>query len=101
MKRFAILTAGGDTPALNATIHGAAVRANQRNIELIGLMRGFDSLFHARVPHVLLNPLFGLIPELDPTHGEAQLAAERLREEAMPPASESGVLSRVKGWLDK
>lgn len=23
MKRIAILTAGGDTPALNATIHGA------------------------------------------------------------------------------
>ena len=29
MKRIGILTAGGDTPALNATIHGAVVRANQ------------------------------------------------------------------------
>ena len=31
MKRIGILTAGGDTPALNATIHGAVVRANQRD----------------------------------------------------------------------
>ena len=28
MKRIAILTAGGDTPALNATLHGAIARAN-------------------------------------------------------------------------
>lgn len=27
MKRIGILSAGGDTPALNATIHGAVVRA--------------------------------------------------------------------------
>ena len=77
MKRIAILTAGGDTPALNATIHGAAVRANQRNIELIGLLRGFSSLFNPRVPHVVLNPLFGMIPELDPTHGGTILGSSR------------------------
>ena len=32
MKRIGILTAGGDTPALNATIKGAVVRANQRRV---------------------------------------------------------------------
>ena len=30
MKRIGILTAGGDTPAINATIVGAVVRACQR-----------------------------------------------------------------------
>ena len=38
MKRIGILTAGGDTPALNATIRGAIVRANQLQIEVIGLI---------------------------------------------------------------
>ena len=33
MKRIGILTAGGDTPALNATIHGAVIRANQLRYE--------------------------------------------------------------------
>jgi hypothetical protein len=37
MKRIGILTAGGDTPALNATIHGAVVRANQLKLEIYGL----------------------------------------------------------------
>src|SRR6056297_1603104 len=77
MKRIAILTAGGDTPALNATIHGATVRANQLRIELIGLLRGFSSLFDPRVPHLRLNPLFAEIPELDPTKGGTLLGSSR------------------------
>ena len=48
MKRLAILTAGGDTPALNAVIHGAVVRANQLRIELFGLIKGFNCLFNPR-----------------------------------------------------
>ena len=77
MKRIGILTAGGDTPALNATLHGAVVRANQRRVEIFGLIKGFNSLFNPRVPHVHLNPLFQTIPELDPTVGGTILGASR------------------------
>jgi 6-phosphofructokinase 1 len=77
MKRIGILTAGGDTPALNATIQGAVVRANQLRIEVIGLMKGFNSLFNPKVPHVHLNPLFQEIPEIDPTHGGTLIGSSR------------------------
>lgn len=77
MKRIAILTAGGDTPALNATIHGAVARANQLEIEVIGLIKGFNSLFNPTVPHVHLNPLFQAIPELDPTRGGTLIGSSR------------------------
>src|SRR5437868_8020662 len=77
MKRIGILTAGGDTPALNATIHGAVVRANQLKVEVFGLIKGFNSLFNPRVPHVHLNPLFSEIPELDPTKGGTLLGGSR------------------------
>src|SRR5262245_30800768 len=77
MKRIGILTAGGDTPALNATIHGAVVRANQLKIELYGLIKGFNCLFNPRVPHVHLNPLFQDIPELDPTKGGTLIGSSR------------------------
>jgi 6-phosphofructokinase len=77
MKRIGILTAGGDTPALNATIHGAVVRANQLKVEIYGLIKGFNSLFNPRVPHVHLNPLFQAIPELDPTVGGTIIGASR------------------------
>jgi 6-phosphofructokinase 1 len=77
MKRIGILTAGGDTPALNATIHGAVVRANQLRIEIVGLIKGFNCLFNPRVPHVFLNPLYQAIPELDPTKGGTLIGSSR------------------------
>src|SRR5215467_6435026 len=77
MKRIGILTAGGDTPALNATIHGAVVRANQLKIEIYVLIKGFNCLLNPRVPHVHLNPLFQGIPELDPTKGGTLIGSSR------------------------
>src|SRR5215813_10201181 len=77
MKRIGILTAGGDTPALNAAIHGAVVRANQLKIEIFGFIKGFNSFFNPKVPHVHLNPLFQSIPELDPTKGGTLVGSSR------------------------
>jgi 6-phosphofructokinase 1 len=77
MKRIGILTAGGDTPALNATIHGAVARANQLKIEIFGLIKGFNSLFNPKLPHVHLNPLFQEVPELDPTKGGTLIGSSR------------------------
>lgn len=77
MRRIGILTAGGDTPALNATIHGAVIRANQLQIELYGFIKGFNSFFNPRVPHVHLNPLFQGVPELDPTKGGTIIGSSR------------------------
>src|ERR1700723_3960879 len=77
MKRIGILTAGGDTPTINATIHGAVVRANQLKVEIFGLIKGFNSLFNPRVPHVHLNPLYQEIPEIDPTKGGTMIGSSR------------------------
>jgi len=77
MKRIGILTAGGDTPALNATIMGAVQQANRYRVEVVGIIKGFSGLLNPQVPHVHLNPLFHEIPELDPTHGGTILGASR------------------------
>jgi ATP-dependent phosphofructokinase / diphosphate-dependent phosphofructokinase len=77
MKRIGILTAGGDTSALNATIYGAVERANALNIDVFGFQRGYAGLLDPRVPHVHLNPLFTTIPELDPCKGGTLLGSSR------------------------
>jgi ATP-dependent phosphofructokinase / diphosphate-dependent phosphofructokinase len=77
MKRIGILTAGGDTPAINATLYGAVQRANERRVEVVGFIKGFSSLFNPRVPHLHLNPLFATIPELKPTLGGTIIGASR------------------------
>src|SRR5215467_9439880 len=96
MKRLGILTAGGDTPALNATIHGAVIRANELKIELYGFIKGFNCFFNPRVPHVHLNPLFQAIPEIDPTKGGTLIGSSRdyVDPEQRPAIDEA--ISRVK-----
>lgn len=96
MKRIGILTAGGDTPALNATIHGAVVRANQRKIEVFGFIKGFSSLFNPRVPHVRLNPLFTTIPELDMTRGGTIIGASRDYVDANDTEAVAQIVERMQ-----
>lgn len=96
MKRIGILTAGGDTPALNATVFGTVVRANQLNVEVYGLMRGFDSLYDPTLPHVPLNPLFRTIPELDPDCGGTILGSSRRYVDGDGMADLDRMVSRLK-----
>jgi ATP-dependent phosphofructokinase / diphosphate-dependent phosphofructokinase len=96
MKRIAILTAGGDTPALNATIAGAVTRANQRRIEVVGIVKGFSGLLNPRVPHVVLNPLYTGIPELDPTVGGTLLGASRDYVDADDGPTVAAVIDRLR-----
>ncbi len=77
MKHLAVLTAGGDTPALNATLYGVTRRANELGIAVTGIMKGFSGMTDPRVPHVRLNPLFQTIPELQPHHGGTILGSSR------------------------
>lgn len=77
MQRIAVLTAGGDTPTLNATLYGVVEQANKHEIEVVGLIRGFDGMIDPRVPHVRLNPLFSAIPELDPCVGGSIIGSSR------------------------
>lgn len=95
MKRIGILTAGGDTPALNATLHGAVTRANALRIEVYGLIKGYNSLLNPRVPHVRLNPLFQTIPELDPTYGGTILGASRDYVDAKDQGTVQNIVERL------
>ena len=96
MKRIGILTAGGDTPALNATIYGAVVRASACKVEVYGFIKGFSALFNPRVPHVRLNPLFTTIPELDPTLGGTVIGAARDYVDAADGGTIEVIAERMK-----
>ena len=96
MKRIAILTAGGDTPALNATIAGAVTRANQRRVEVVGIIKGFSGLLNPRVPHVVLNPLYTSVPELDATLGGTLLGASRDYVDADDAPTIAAVIDRLR-----
>src|SRR3982074_3333737 len=96
MKRIGILTAGGDTPAMKATIQGAVVRSNQIMVEIFGLIKGFICLFNPRAPHVHLNPLYQEIPEIDPTKGGTMIGSSRDFVDPDKKAELDTVASRLK-----
>src|SRR5262245_10234674 len=96
MKRIGILTAGGDTPALNATIQGAVARANQSRLEVFGFIKGFSSLQVPNVPHVHLNPLFTEIPELDATRGGTIIGASRAYVDARDARALDEIADRLR-----
>ncbi|MFQ5731375.1 MAG: 6-phosphofructokinase, partial [Planctomycetaceae bacterium] len=95
MKRIGILTAGGDTPALNATLFGAVTRANELGVQMIGVVKGFDGLLDPRCPHLPLNPLNMTIPELDPCHGGTILGASRTYVDADDAPEIAAVTERL------
>lgn len=97
MKRIGILTAGGDTPALNATLYGAVTRACEHRLEVVGFVKGFSSLLNPHTPHVFLNPLYLPIPELDPKLGGTILGASR---DYVDP-DQTDLLTTVKDRLGK
>ncbi len=96
MKRIGILTAGGDTPALNATLSGAVARANQQRVEVFGFIKGFSGLVNPRTPHVHLNPLFSTIPELDPTRGGTILGASRVYVDSADQKTVADIARRLQ-----
>lgn len=95
MTRIGILTAGGDTPALNATLYGAVERANQCEVEVYGLIKGFDGLLNPNVPYVPLNPLFQTIPELDPCLGGSIIGSSRTYIDSEKPNELKQVAERL------
>ncbi len=49
IHRIGILTGGGDVPGLNAVIKSVTYRSVERNIEVIGIRRGWEGLTHVNL----------------------------------------------------
>ena len=46
--RIGLLTAGGNCPGLNAVIRGAVARARQHDVDVVGVLEGWDGLMEGR-----------------------------------------------------
>ncbi len=49
MRNIGILTSGGDAPGMNACIRAAVRAALVNNVEIMGILRGYDGLIHGNV----------------------------------------------------
>ena len=78
-KYIGILTAGGDTPGLNAALRGIGKSARSKNIQLIGFYDGFHGLLHDRTLLLDEKALSGIL-----TVGGTILGTSRDKPNRMP-----------------
>ena len=46
MKRIGILTSGGDAPGMNSAIRATVRAGSRKNIEVIGIRKGYEGLIN-------------------------------------------------------
>ncbi len=78
-KYVGILTAGGDTPGLNAALRGIGKSARDKSMQLVGFYDGFHGLLHDRTISLDESALSGIL-----TVGGTILGTSRDKPHRMP-----------------
>jgi 6-phosphofructokinase 1 len=91
MGRIGVLTSGGDAPGMNAAVRAVVRTACARNVEVVGIERGYDGLLQGQVRLMHSHSVSGIInlggtilrtarsEEFKTPEGQRK-AAERVRE---------------------
>ncbi|MCL2547185.1 MAG: 6-phosphofructokinase [Oscillospiraceae bacterium] len=85
MNRIGILTSGGDAPGMNAAIRAIVREARHRNIDCLGIRRGYNGLLNGDVIELKSNDVNGLL-----TRGGTALFTARCQEFITPEGVEKG-----------
>ena len=78
-KCIGILTAGGDSPGLNAAIRAVGKSLLHYNIQLLGFRDGFEGLVYDKTMHLNNDDLSGIL-----TAGGTILGTSRTKPQKMP-----------------
>ena len=94
MKKIAVLTSGGDSPGMNATIRAVVRKAKYHNVDVVGVYSGYEGLYEGKFELLDLGSVGGIIQRGGtklysarfPQFKEDQVqlkAIERMREEGI------------------
>ena len=54
MKKIAVFTSGGDSPGMNACIRAVVRSAIHHNLEIMGIMHGYEGMINNEFIHLKL-----------------------------------------------
>lgn len=94
MKRFAILTSGGDAPGMNAAIRAATLLGVGKGAEVFGVMHGYEGLVAGELVPLLPKDVASIIRDGGTMLGSARCLAfhERpVRDEARAHLAAAGI----------
>lgn len=61
IKKIGVLTSGGDAPGMNAAVRAVTRAALSKNIEVVGIKRGYNGLLHGDVIEMNARSVSGII----------------------------------------
>jgi 6-phosphofructokinase 1 len=61
VKKIGVLTSGGDAPGMNAAIRAVTRAALHHNIEVYGIMRGYEGLINGEIKKMCSSDVSGII----------------------------------------
>ena len=63
MKRIAVFTSGGDSPGMNACIRAVVKKALAENLEIFGIMRGYQGMIEDEFVQLHYHSIAGIIQQ--------------------------------------
>jgi 6-phosphofructokinase 1 len=61
-RRIAVMTAGGDSPGMNAAIRAIVVKAIEYGFEVLGIKRGWMGLLNEQIEDLDINSVSEILP---------------------------------------
>ena len=87
-RRIGVLTSGGDSPAMNATVKAVTCSALSRGVEVVGILGGYSGLIHENLRPLTKKDVSGII-SLGGTIIYSHRCVEFKTEEGMKAAIEN------------
>lgn len=94
IKRIGVMTSGGDAPGMNACVRAVVRTAAYHNVEVMGIVRGYEGMIHGDMRELSTRDVGGIIQQggtILQTARSADFRTKKGQREAIRQLNESGV----------
>jgi len=98
MQRIAVLTSGGDAPGMNAAIRAVVRSAIYNQLEVFGVMQGFEGLIQSQIKPMYLGSVADIIHRggtILQTSRSARFMTEEGRRQALEQLEKRGITGLI------
>ena len=94
IRKIGVLTSGGDSPGMNACVRAVVRTAAYHDIEVMGILRGYEGMIHGDIRELTTRDVGGIIQQggtILQTARSADFRTKKGQREAIRQLNESGI----------
>lgn len=94
IKRIGVMTSGGDAPGMNACVRAVVRTAAYHNVEVMGIVRGYEGMIHGDIKELTTRDVGGIIQRggtILQTARSQDFRTKNGQREAVRQLNESGI----------